>query len=347
MSAPAPSIAVIGATGAVGVEFLSIFDQRCFPVGALRLFASARSAGKRVRFRGRDIAIEELSPGALRGIDIALFSAGSAISREAAPAAAQDGSLVIDNSSAFRMEPAIPLVVPEINADEISAHRGFSRAGIIANPNCSTIILLVPLNPLRSAFGVSRIVVSTYQAVSGAGAAAMQELESQTRDVLAGLPAEPRIFHEQAAFNLFSHNSKVDAATGRNVEEQKMIDETRKIWRDPSVEVAPTCIRVPVMRAHAESITVTLKTAATERDVRAALSGAPGIRLVDDRDNNRFPTPLAAAGGDDILVGRIRPDDTQPRDGDRFLGWHLFVCGDQLRKGAALNAVQIAERVLA
>lgn len=346
MKTTQPTIAIIGATGAVGVEFLSIFEQRRFPVGDLRLFASARSAGKSLPFGGREAPIRELKPDSLKGVDIALFSAGSSISKEAGPIAAREGCLVIDNSSAFRMDPAVPLVVPEINANELAPHRGLAKPGIIANPNCSTIILLVPLNPLRESFGVSRIVVSTYQAVSGAGAAAIRELEEQVREVQAGGTPVPRVFHEPCAFNVFSHNTKVDPATGRNVEEQKMIDETRKIWRDPEVRVSPTCIRVPVMRAHAESITVTLKRPASEREVREALSNAPGLRVVDDRATNKFPTPLAAAGGDDILVGRIRPDDTQPREGDRYLGWSLFVCGDQLRKGAALNAIQIAEHVL-
>jgi aspartate-semialdehyde dehydrogenase len=346
MKTTQPTIAIIGATGAVGVEFLSIFEQRRFPVGDLRLFASARSAGKSLPFGGREAPIRELKPDSLKGVDIALFSAGSAISKESGPIAAREGCLVIDNSSAFRMDPAVPLVVPEINANELAPHRGLAKPGIIANPNCSTIILLVPLNPLRESFGVSRIVVSTYQAVSGAGAAAIRELEEQVREVQAGGTPVPRVFHEPCAFNVFSHNTKVDPATGRNVEEQKMIDETRKIWRDPEVRVSPTCIRVPVMRAHAESITVTLKRPASEREVREALSNAPGLRVVDDRATNKFPTPLAAAGGDDILVGRIRPDDTQPREGDRYLGWSLFVCGDQLRKGAALNAIQIAEHVL-
>ncbi|MBL8746966.1 MAG: aspartate-semialdehyde dehydrogenase [Phycisphaerae bacterium] len=342
-----PTIAIVGATGAVGVEFLSLFEQRQFPVGELRLFASARSAGKSLRFSGRDVPIRELRDDSFKGVDLALFSAGSGISRDHAPLAVREGGLVIDNSSAFRMDEAVPLIVPEINSDELDPYVGLARPGIIANPNCSTIILLVPLNPLRLSFGVSRVVVSTYQAVSGAGANAMRELEDQSRAVLAGQPPCTRVFSEPCAFNLFSHNTAIDPRTGRNVEEQKMIDEARKIWRDPGVQVAPTCIRVPVMRAHAESINVTLKRPAREHEVREAIAAAPGIRLVDDRVANRFPTPLSAAGQDDVLVGRIRPDDTQPHDGSRYLGWSLFVCGDQLRKGAALNAVQIAERCLA
>lgn len=346
MSSALPRIAIVGATGAVGIEFLRIFGQRGTRFSELRLLASARSAGKRLPCAGADHTVSELHENSLRGIDIALFSAGGPISKQFGPVAAREGAVVIDNSSAFRMDPGTPLVVPEINPSEVAPHRNLSKPGIIANPNCSTIILLVPLNPLRERFGVRRAVVSTYQAASGAGAAAMEELETQTRAVLDGGEASPRIFHEIYAFNLFSHNSKVDPQTGRNVEEQKMIDETRKIWRDPGVEIAATCVRVPVMRAHAESVTVTLDRPATEADVRAALTSAPGIRVIDDRAGNRFPTPLAAAGEDDVLVGRIRPDETQPRQGERFVGWQLFVCGDQLRKGAALNAVQIAELLL-
>jgi aspartate-semialdehyde dehydrogenase len=337
-----PVIAVVGATGAVGVEFLSLFEQRGWDIGGLRLLASARSAGKTMFCKGRDLTIAELRHDSFKGVQLALFSAGGPISKEFGPIAQREGALVVDNSSAFRMVDSSPLVVPEINPDLVAPYRGL-KPGIIANPNCSTIILLVPVDPLRRAFGVERMVVSTYQAVSGAGAAAMDELESQTRDVLAGKPAQPKVFHERSAFNLFSHNSKVDPATGRNIEEQKMIDETRKIWRDPAIKVSATCIRVPVMRAHAESINLTLKNPATEAQVRDALTAAPGVRIVDDRAGNRFPTPVDASGRDEVLVGRIRPDDTQQHAGDRYIGWNLFVAGDQLRKGAALNAVQIAE----
>lgn len=337
-----PVIAVVGATGAVGAEFLSLFEERGWDTRGLRLLASARSAGKAIPFMGRDITISELTRDSFKGVNLALFSAGGPISKEFGPIAERDGALVVDNSSAFRMAEASPLVIPEINADLVAPYRGL-RPGIIANPNCSTIILLVPVEPLRRAFGVERMVVSTYQAVSGAGAAAMQELESQTRDILANRPAQPSVFHERCAFNLFSHNSKVDPATGRNVEEQKMIDETRRIWRDPAISINATCIRVPVMRAHAESVNITLKTPASEAQVRDALNNAPGVRIVDDRAANRFPTPIDASGRDEILVGRIRPDDTQPHQGGRHTGWNLFVAGDQLRKGAALNAVQIAE----
>lgn len=339
-----PTVAVVGATGAVGREMISILEERAWSPPRLRFFSSARSAGQTLPFRGHPVVIEEFGEHSLDGVDLALFSAGSSVSKKFAPAAAAGGTLVVDNSSAFRMTAGVPLVVPEINAAEL---RSLGRGGIVANPNCSTIIMLVPLNPIRGGFGIERIVVSTYQAASGAGAAGMQELLDQTRGRVEGRTVAPSVFHEPYAFNLFSHNTGVDPHTGRNVEEQKMIDETRKIWGDPAVAVVPTCIRVPVLRAHAESITVTLKKAATLRDVRAALDGAPGVELVDDRAGNRFPTPHKASGRDPVLVGRLRPDDTQGWDGAgearRYRGFSLFVCGDQLRKGAALNAVQIAE----
>ncbi|MDX2114143.1 MAG: aspartate-semialdehyde dehydrogenase [Planctomycetota bacterium] len=341
-----PRTAVIGATGAVGVEFLRLFEERGVRPAELVLLASPRSAGRRVATVAGEVEVRPLTGDALRGVELALFSAGGSVSREFGPVAVSCGAVVVDNSSAFRMDHGTPLVIPEINPEALAPFAGRTRPGIIANPNCSTIILLMALDPLRRGFGVRRAVVSTYQAVSGAGASAMDELAEQTREVLAGRRPRPSVFHEVCAFNLFSHNSKVDQTTGLNVEEQKMIDETRKIWGDASVEIVPTCVRVPVMRAHAESVTVTLERAASEADVRRVLSEARGVRIVDDRAANRFPTPLAAAGGDDVLVGRIRPDPTQAHAEGRYVGWSLFVCGDQLRKGAALNAVQIAERVV-
>lgn len=350
----APSVAVIGATGAVGREFIALFEQRKFPTTSLRLLASARSAGQTLRVGSRDITIESLTEGSLRGVDIALFSAGASTSRAFAPAAAAHGAVVVDNSSAFRMDPAIPLVVPEVNPRAMDPYAKLARSGIIANPNCSTIIMLVPLHPIRERFGIERIVAATYQAASGAGAAAMDELIAQSRESLAGRTLPPKVFHEPCAFNVFSHNSAVDPATGRNVEEQKMVDEARKIWSDPALKVEATCVRVPVLRAHAEALTITLRSPATEAQIRGALAAAPGVCIVDDRAANRFPTPLGAAGQDAILVGRIRPDTSQPQAGvdpstnqPRYHGFSLFVCGDQLRKGAALNAVQIAEHILA
>lgn len=355
-----PSVAVVGATGAVGREILAVLEQRRFPHALLHAFASAKSAGERLPYRGGEVVVEALTDDSLAGIDIALFSAGSGISKQFGPKAAAAGTIVIDNSSAFRMDDGIPLIVPEVNASAmaalVSAHRsaiergGTRIGGIIANPNCSAIVMLVALDPIRRAFGIERIIVSTYQAASGAGAKGIAELESQTRAVLAGGQAVPEFFHEPYAFNLFSHNTAVDPERGMNVEELKMIDESRKIWGDPNLRLSPTCIRVPVLRAHSESINVTLTRPASLNEFRAAFENAPGVQLIDDRAANRFPTPLKASGGDDVLVGRIRTDPSAPdRDsgasdhGQRSLAFNLFVCGDQLRKGAALNAVQIAE----
>ncbi|MBL8764792.1 MAG: aspartate-semialdehyde dehydrogenase [Phycisphaerae bacterium] len=338
-----PVVAIVGATGAVGREMLAVLGQRAFPLGRIRVFASERSVGSRLPSRWGELVVEPLHEGSLRGTDLALFSAGSAIARRLGPAAAADGALVIDNSSAFRMDPGVPLVVPEVNPEALAPRRGAgARGGLIANPNCSTIIMVVAVTPLRRAFGVERIVVSTYQAVSGAGAQGIRELEEQARAWAHDGPAPaPSVFHEPCAFNLFSHNSAVDLETGLNLEERKMIDETRKIWGDASARISATCVRVPVRRAHSESINVTLARPASEADVRAALRAAPGLEIVDDRAGNRFPTPLKADGRDSILVGRLRRDPSQP-DGR---GYDLFVSGDQLRKGAALNAVQIAEHL--
>jgi aspartate-semialdehyde dehydrogenase len=344
-----PVVAVVGATGAVGEEFFALFRERSFPIGELRLLASARSAGKTLTVCGGSHTVRELGKDSFKGVDIALFSAGGARSLAYAPHAVDAGALVIDNSSAYRMDEDVPLVIPEINGhlvDDYCAGDGKVCAGIIANPNCSTIIMLVPLEPLRKRFGIERIVTSTYQAASGAGAAAMRELESLSRTFLDGGEMTPEIFAEPCAFNVFSHDSAMDASTGRNQEEQKMINETHKIWDDETVGVSATCIRVGVMRAHAESINVTLSSPASEAEVRGALAAGAGLEVCDDRSNNSFPTPHKASGRDAVLVGRIRPDETQGNADGRYVGWELFVCGDQLRKGAALNALQIAERAL-
>lgn len=338
------TVAVLGATGAVGREMLAALEQRAFPVRELRALGSERSAGKAVAFAGKQLEVKEATAGVFDGVDIALFSAGAQPAREFAPAATQAGAVVIDNSSAFRMDPDVPLVVPEINGEELARVRG-RGAGVVANPNCSAIILLMALEPLRRAFGVQRIIVSTYQAASGAGAEAMDELRTQTADVLAGRQPAPVVFPEPCAFNVFSHNTAVDPETGLNVEEQKVIEESRKIWRQPDLQVCPTCIRVPVLRAHAESIRVELAEPATEDAARRAYEGFAGVRLVDDRRGNDFPTSLKASGGDDVLVGRLRPDWSTEAGGGRFGAFALFAAGDQLRKGAALNAVQIAERL--
>ena len=336
------TVAVVGATGAVGHEFLAVMAQRKFPVGTLKLLASRRSAGQKLAYDGREHVIEELTDRSFAGVDVAFFSAGGPISKSHGPIAAAAGAIVVDNSSAFRMDPACPLVVPEVNPEALAGIRlGQSGGAIIANPNCSTIIMLMAVNPIRRAVGVQRVVVSTYQAASGAGAAAMEELRQQTADVLDGKPAQPKIFPQQYAFNLFSHNSAMQP-DGYNQEEVKMTKESHRIWADASVGITATCVRVPVMRAHAESINLTLKQPLSEDAALALLRKAPGVTVVDDRAANRFPTPLDASHQDDVLVGRVRSDHSQPGG----IGLNLFVCGDQLRKGAALNAVQIAELLL-
>ncbi len=324
-------VAILGATGAVGQEFLSILEERKFPLAELKLLASGKSAGKKVKFRGKELPIEEATPASFKGIDLVLASAGAAVSRQLAPEAVKAGAVVIDNTSAFRMDPNVPLVIPEINPEEISKHKG-----IIANPNCSTIILAVPLYPIHKAAGAKRVVVSTYQAASGAGMKAMLELQEQAREVLAGKTPTKKIFRHQIAFNLFSHDSKI-RDDGFTEEEYKMIQETRKIFHTPEFRLVPTTIRVPVLRAHSESIVVELEKPLSEGEARQIFSKAPGVRVVDDRSGNYFPMPIEASGGDDVLVGRIRKDPTTPN------GLAFFVSGDQLRKGAALNAVQIAE----
>lgn len=329
------NFAILGATGAVGQEFLSILEHRGTKIKSLRLLASARSAGRTMQFRGTQVRVEEVNPRSFEGIDIALFSAGASASKQWGPIAVKSGARVVDNSSAFRMEAGVPLVIPEINAHTIGDAR------LIANPNCSTIIMNMAVWPLHLRHRVERIVVSTYQSASGAGWQAMQELENQTRDVLARRPAMPKAFPHPIAFNLFSHNTPI-GPDGYNVEETKMVLETRKIFDDPRLAITATCIRVPVLRAHSESINLTFEQPVTEREAREILANAPGVRVMDDRASNRFPMPLDASGKDDVLVGRIRQDISQP-DGR---GIDLFVSGDQLRKGAALNAVQIAECLL-
>jgi aspartate-semialdehyde dehydrogenase len=350
-------VAVVGATGAVGEEFLRVLEQRDFPMSSLKLLASRRSAGKTLRFKGDDHPVEELTAESFGGIDIALFSAGGSISRQFAQHAVDAGAVVVDNSSAFRLAEGIPLIVPEINRIAIpKAGIGLGegqRPGVIANPNCSTIIMLMAVAPLHRAVGVERVVVSTYQAASGAGAAAMRELAQQTREALDpqnnGEVTTKDIFPFQYAFNLFSHNSPMQP-NGYNQEELKMVHEAHKILGQPAegklgaerMAITATCVRVPVMRAHAEAINLTLKQPLTEARARELLAAAPGVSLMDDRENNRFPTPLDASHRDDCYVGRIRQDISQP-DGR---GLDLFVCGDQIRKGAALNAVQIAELLI-
>jgi aspartate-semialdehyde dehydrogenase len=329
----ASNIAIVGATGAVGMEILRVLERRNFPVASLKLLASARSVGKTLAFKGKSYPVAELKADAFKGIDIAFFSAGATRSREFAPAARAAGAIVIDNSSAFRMDPKVPLVVPEVNAADLAHHDG-----LIANPNCCAAILVPAVWPIHRAAGARKIVMSSYQSASGAGAQAMQELEDQVRDHAAGKPLERNVFPHQIAFNLFSHNTKV-AENGYNEEENKVIEETRKMFHMPDLAIVPTCIRVPVLRAHSESIALELEKPLSPDEARAILAQAPGVKVVDDAANNHFPMPIEASGDLDIHVGRIRRDLSNPN------GLVMFVSRDQLLKGAAWNAVQIAEEL--
>jgi aspartate-semialdehyde dehydrogenase len=329
-----PIVAIAGVTGAVGAEFIATLNKRGFPVRKLKALASKRSAGKKVGFRGQTIEIEELREDSFNGVDIALFSAGSGVSRTFSPIAVKAGAVVIDNSSAFRMDPNVPLVVPEINGRRIREHNG-----IIAVPNCSAITALMPLWPIHKQNRIKRMIISTYQAASGGGAAAMEELLASTRASLSGESYQPKVLPHPYAFNLFSHNTKIDSETGYNEEETKVIKESRKIFEDDTIAMGVTCVRVPVLRAHSQAITFECERPVSEGDVRDILKQAPGVRIVDDRMNNHFPMPIEASGQDDVLVGRIRRD-LSDSSGHSI---SLFVSADQLLKGAALNAVQIAE----
>jgi aspartate-semialdehyde dehydrogenase len=333
-SRAAPVVAIAGATGAVGVELIRCLETRRFPLAELRLFASARSAGKTLEFRGAPLTVRELTEDSFRGVDLALFSAGASRSKQYAPLAVRAGATVIDNSSAFRMDPRVPLIVPEINAAAISAHQG-----IIANPNCTAIIAITPLWPVHRRNRIRRLLLSSYQAASGAGAAAMEELRESTRAYLEGRDYTPRVLPHPYAFNVFSHNTRVDPVSGYNDEEIKVREETRKIFDDPEMRVSATCIRVPVLRAHSVAVNFECQRPLTAAEVRATIQDAPGVKLVDDPERNYFPMPRDASGQDAILVGRIRQDLSDPSG--RSIA--LFVAGDQLLKGAALNAVQIAE----
>jgi len=329
------SVAVVGATGAVGGEFLRLFSERNFPISTLKLLASARSSGKVLSYGGRDFVVEEATVDSFQGVDVAFFSAGASRSRQLVPAAVAAGAFAIDNSSAFRMDEDVPLVVPEINLHTVK-----SQNRVVAVPNCSAIILLMAVAPLRKLGKIERLIVSTYQSASGGGAAVMRELEEQTADVIAGRPATPKILSQPYAFNLFSHNTPINEH-GYNDEEWKVIHESRKILEMPNLRVNVTCVRVPVLRAHSQAVTVEfVGEAPSEAEVRATLQAAPGVRIVDDREANLFPTPLGASGQGDVLVGRIR------RDLSHASAISMFIAGDQLLKGAALNAVQIAEAIL-
>ncbi|MBP5233945.1 MAG: aspartate-semialdehyde dehydrogenase [Planctomycetes bacterium] len=329
-------VAIVGITGVVGEEMLNCLEKRNFPVDELRVMASARSAGKKVKFKGTDLTVIEAKEDSFKGIDIALFAIEADQSRQFAPAAVKAGALVIDNSSAYRMDPECPLVVPEINPEAAKK----APKGIIANPNCSTIIMNVPVFPLHQANPVKRIVVSTYQAASGAGRPAMEELAANARAWAEGKPFSPKVLPYPLFMNVFSHNASI-GDNGYNGEEMKMVQETRKIFNAPEIRLTATCVRVPVLRAHCESINIEFTNPMPEKQVYEILSKAKGVRILDDRQANRSPQPQDAQGQGDILVGRIRQDISQPD----CRGIDMFVSGDQILKGAALNAVQIAEIV--
>src|SRR2546422_3605197 len=329
-----PHVAVVGATGAVGIEMIKTLEKRNFPVAKLTLLASARSVGKKLRFRGEEIAVQELTKDAFKGIDIALFSAGSGISKEFAPLAAQAGCIVIDNSSAFRMDEKVPLVIPEINAADVKLHHG-----IIANPNCTTAVALMALYPLHQAFFVKRIFASSYQAVSGTGAKAIAELKRQIEQSVNGKPITKEVYPHQIAFNVLPH---VDSflQDGYTKEEMKMQNEGRKIMHHPTFRASVTCVRVPVYRAHSVAVNAEFEKPVTVESARGVLKKAPGLQVIDEPARNEYPQPLFMAEQYDCAVGRIRQDCALDN------GLAFWVSGDQLLKGAALNAVQIGEELL-
>lgn len=324
-------VAIAGATGAVGIEMMRCLAERNFPVGKLTLLASARSAGKKLKFKGEDVTIQELTEDSFKGVNIALFSAGGDISSKFIPAAVKAGAVVVDNSSAYRMDPTVPLVVPEVNAADVKMHNG-----IIANPNCTTAISLMPLFPLHQAFGVKRVIASSYQAVSGTGAQAIEELDRQTRQWAKGEAITNEVYPHQIAFNVLPHvDSFLDS--GYTKEEMKMENEGRKIMHHPGFRASVTCVRVPVFRAHSVAITAEFEKPVSVEAARAVLGRAPGLDIIDDPSQKLYPLPLHVAGKDNCQVGRLRMDCAL----DNALSF--WVVGDQLLKGAALNAVQIAE----
>ncbi len=327
-------IAIVGATGLVGQEFIKVLVQRNFPVNSLHLFASDRSAGRRLVVNQQEIEVKETTPESFEGIDIALFSAGSEISRHFSPIAAQSGTVVVDNSAAFRMEPSVPLVVPEVNPEDIEWHKG-----IIANPNCSTIQMVVALFPLHKVNPIQRIVVSTYQAVSGTGSAAMEELTVQTTQVLEGQATSPHVYPHQIAFNVLPEID-VFLDDGYTKEEWKMVEETKKIMHADDIAISATCVRVPVVTGHSEAVHVEFSRLMLPDEAQRILAQAPGVKILDDTAISLYPHPWAAAGTDEVLVGRIRRDTSHPN------GLVMWVVADNLRKGAALNAVQIAEEMI-
>jgi aspartate-semialdehyde dehydrogenase len=326
-------VAVVGATGAVGNEMIKVLEQRQFPVGKLTLLASERSQGKELTFQGKPVTVQVLTETSFSGVEIGLFSAGGSISEKFAPVAARAGCVVIDNTNAFRMVPEIPLVVPEVNPEAIALYK---NRGIIANPNCSTIQMVVALKPIYDAVGIKRIVVSTYQAVSGTGKKAIEELALQTCAIMNSQEPVIKVYPYQIAFNCLPHID-VFMDNGYTKEEMKMVRETKKIMNDPDIAVTATTVRVPVFNAHSESVNVETKKKISADECRKLLSGAPGIRVVDNPQEKLYPLAIKASGGDDTLVGRIREDESIPN------GINMWVVADNIRKGAALNAVQIAE----
>lgn len=328
------NVAVLGATGAVGQELIKLLEERHFPVKNLKLLASPRSAGSKVSFAGQKIVVEAVEDNSFEGVDIVLASAGGSISKNYASKAVASGAVVIDNSSAFRMDDEVPLVIPEINPEAAAEHKG-----IIANPNCTTILMGVAIYPLHQVQPIKRVVVSTYQSASGAGARAMAEVETQAQAILDGEKPKPEILPYPLAFNLFPHNSPL----GDNhycQEEMKMVNETRKIFGVPDLRVTATCVRVPVLRAHSETINLEFAQPFAVEKAQELVASAPGVNLVEDWEKNYFPMPIDATGKDDVLVGRIRQDISHENS------LELWLCGDQIRKGAALNAIQIAELLL-
>jgi len=327
------NVAIAGATGAVGGAMLETLARRNFPIKELRLLASERSVGKKIRFQDRELSVELLSQDAFEGIDFALFSAGASRSLEFAPAAAAAGAVVVDNSSAYRMDPEIPLVVPEVNPHAIA---DYTKHGIIANPNCSTIQMLVALKPIYDKVGIKRIVVSTYQAVSGTGTPAIEELRAQTRDFTNGTPITSSVYPHQIAFNCLPHiDSFLD--NGYTKEEMKMVNETRKIFEDEQIGITATAVRVPVFYGHSESINIETKSKINREEVRELLAGAPGVKVVDDPSNNQYPLATSAEGEFETFVGRIREDESMENC------INMWVVSDNILKGAALNTIQIAE----
>lgn len=329
-------VAVAGATGAVGNEMLQILEEQEFPVASLKLLASSRSVGKTLDFRGESLHVEELRDDSFQGVDIALFSAGAAASRQFAPAAAESGCVVIDNSSGWRMDPEVPLVVPEVNPHAVADYR---NKGIIANPNCSTIQMVVVLKPIYDAVGIERVVVSTYQAVSGTGKNAMEELTEQTRNLLTFQEVTPEVYPHRIAFNCFPHIGSF-LENGYTEEEMKMVHETHKIMEDPNIRVSATTVRIPVFYGHSEAVNIQTERKLSAKEARVLLFQAPGVRVMDNPDERIYPMPSEAAGINDTLVGRIREDISIEN------GLDLWIVADNIRKGAALNTVQIAELLI-